>query len=49
MKKMEEILEFFYGLNKKQSKAYIKKADKSTLRALRVGYERQCKKTFYED
>ena len=40
---------WFFGMNKKEAREYIKNADKLTLQSIAEGYKTQCKRAFYND
>lgn len=40
---------WFFGMNKKEAREYIKSADNLTLKAITEGYTTHCKQAFYND
>ena len=40
---------WFFGMNKKEAREYIKSADNLTLQAITEGYINHCKRTFYNE
>ena len=48
-KNILEAVCWFFGMNKKEARKYIKSADTLTLQAIIEGYTIHCKRTFYND
>lgn len=48
-KNILEAVCWFFGMNKKEAREYIKNADNLTLQVIAEGYTTHCKRTFYND
>ena len=48
-KNILEAVCWFFGMNKKEAREYIRNADNLTLQAIAEGYTTNCKREFYND
>ena len=48
-KNILEAVCWFFGMNKKEAREYIRSADNLTLQAIIEGYTMHCKRAFYND